>query len=195
MDGVYSCGYNVFLGWIHQTPAATNTPSSREGTTGIRPEGKKANPKSPTSTALHELLQAYKAMLLAQRETWWVATTHLWTHSPSPASSSTAGLHSSFPDGDRGLFCRPSLGLWRVGAQSHRLWGSKVIRQAHSGNNYSFLSPENKALKYCITFLPANPMIFIFCYTMYTLSTWIISAKQCYKMKRQMIVWSNSIKL
>lgn len=93
-------------------------------------------------------------------------------------------------------FLRAGLGLlWREGAQSHKLWSSKVIMQMHYGNNYSFLSPGNKALVYCVTFLLANPMVFTFCYTVYTLSARIISAKQRYKTRKQMIVLFNSIKL
>lgn len=74
MDGVYSCGYNVLLVRIHQTPAATNTQSSREETTGMRPEWRKANPKPLMFSALHELLQAYNAMLLPQRD--WGSCCH-----------------------------------------------------------------------------------------------------------------------
>lgn len=77
MDGMYSCAYNVLISQIHQTPTATNTQSSREGTTGTRPEWRKPNPKAPKFTELHELLQAQKAMLLTQRETQGAAITHL----------------------------------------------------------------------------------------------------------------------
>lgn len=67
----------VVLGRMHQTPAPTTTRSSRGGTTGMRPEWRKADPKPLTFTALHELLQAHQAMLLPQRETGGAATSPL----------------------------------------------------------------------------------------------------------------------
>lgn len=38
-------------------------------------------------------------------------------------------------------------------------------------------------------------MVFIFCYTVYVLSAWTISAKQRYGMRKQMIALFNGIKL
>lgn len=197
MDRVYSCDYNMLLGWIHQTPAVrilrvaekgyrceawveesqSQTPDVHRSpwtTAGI--QGNAAAPKTEPGSCHHPLVKSQ----------------------PFP-SQQLQELHSSFPSGDRGLCCflRAEFSLLWEGRGEWELSpkDSKVIRQAHSGNNYGFLSPGNKALKYYITFLPANPMIFIFCYTLYTLSTWIISAKQCYKRKKQMIVLSNSIKI
>lgn len=152
MDGVYSCGYNVLLGRIRQTPADANTRSSREGTAGMRPEWRKANPESLTAAGTQGNAAAPKR---------GSGSCHhpLVNSQPFPSQQLQGWAALLFPSWDRGLCCRPSLGLWTVGAQSHRLWSSKLVRQAHSGNNYSFLSPGNKDLKYCITsFFQQNPL-------------------------------------
>lgn len=203
MNGVYSCGYNVLLGWIHQTPAATNTQSSREGTTGVRPEWRKANPKPSRHSQLcmNCCRHTRQSFCLKERLGELPPPTCKCTVLPQPAvpglsctslsQLETGIVPQTFPGAELSLFWKGS-GEWELSptdCEAQKSSGKHILETI----TVSFLQ-GTRLSNIVLPFFQQTPWyLFAVIWCIHYLHE--SSAKQCYKMKKQIIVLSNSIKL